>query len=178
MTPREASGNELLRNAVEAAIAPYSTYPSTYREIREHFMSGHKVETKRLAEALGISTRQVLRYEKFVTGEPGQSRNPDNARGKTRESLINVGKTLDPIKKDAPPNGLTITVEGKQGSGRRERGREFTVSMGYNDAVKFVQDPNLRDFFGDVYPEWDEAVDCFFGEEDSSSLDGVSVTAA
>jgi hypothetical protein len=168
----------LLTNTINDAIRPYSTYATTYRELREQYMDRPGNWKNQIAKDTGLSPRQIARYEMFITGGTGQARNPDKAIGKTRAAFVSAGQSLPPIKKDVPPNGLTVTISGTQGSGRHERDRDFTVNMDYSTAIDFANNPTLTDFFDDVYPDFD-AVDVFFGDDgDSGTLDGVSITAS
>lgn len=175
--------NTLLKNTVNDAIRPYSTYATTYRELREQYMDKYQgTKTNwhtQIAKDTGLSPRQIARYEMFISGGTGQARNPDKAIGKTRAAFVSAGEKLPPLKVDVPPNGLKVTIGGTQGSGRHQRDREWTVSMDYAASIDFANNPTLKDFFDDVYPEWDDAEDVLFGDDgDSGTLDGVYVSAS
>lgn len=170
------SSEDLLKSYINRATEPYTTYPSTFREIREGFREkydGHW--TREMAKATGVTPRQIQRFEAYVTGSGKQARNPDNVQKATKTAFIEAGKTLDPLRRDVPPGGLTITVKGSQGSGKHERTREFTATMDYQTALQFVQDPTLEDLFDEIYPDWDDAVEVLFGD-DSGALSGVSIS--
>lgn len=177
-----ASANDALRQAVDAKAGDYYTYASNYRELRDIYQSEHPKNWKsELIGAIARETgtqassvrRQVNRYEAFLSGSGKQARNPDRAGKSTREAFEKVGRQQEPLKRDAPPGGLTITVSGKQGSGRKERTREFKANMDYQTAVQFVQNPNLVDLFDFIYPDWPDAVAILFGD-DSGALSGTS----
>lgn len=191
-----------LQRALDAATRPYNTYPdaSHFSSIKEQYVAkyGEKKWTASLVkEVFGTSSadknafakgteeyrKADLQYKanlKSIQRYGKGERNPERAPVAVREKLSEIGQKLNPVKRDAPPSGLTITIAGSQGSGRHQRDREFTAHMDHQLAQQFVQAPTLEDFFKEIYPDWTDAVDVLFGAEggDSGNLDDVSVSVA
>lgn len=186
-----ASSEDMLKNTVESMTRPYNTYASNYTQLKDIYQTEYPKNWKE--EMISNITqerretnpnyqresarRQVNRYEAYMRGERGKetARNPNKPMGAMKTTLRELGQKQEPIKKDVPPGGLTITVKGKQGSGRKERSREFTAKMDRATAQKFVQNPNLHDLFAEIYPDWADAVETLFGD-DSAALVGVSIS--
>lgn len=178
---------DLLQNAVDSATRNYNTYPDSYRQIREGFedRSGN-LRKGQLIEALAVQTgqsessvrRQVNRYEMFLSGGSGQARNPDRAGPAYRAAFKEIGRTQEPTRRDAPPGGLTFEVhmkvpkDSEHGSSRR---RKATITMDYNTAAQFVQNPN----YDDLFDAWFDGGADTYGEDDGDYLvDIESVDAA
>lgn len=182
-----AMDKQLLQNAVDQATANYNTYASSYRELREVYQREYGANwNKQLAhdyaqqahvqEASG--RKQINRYEAFLRGSSSpQARNPDRPTGRTKEALREVGRTQEPIKKDAPPDGLRFTVDmkvKKDSEHSSARTRQADIYMDYQTAVKFIQDPNYYDLFN----EWYDGGGDNYGEDGDYEADIYSVSAA
>lgn len=177
-------------DVVSAKLADYTTYASNYRQLREIYQAEYPgkwkdqlisdIAKERRQETPGYkdasARRQVDRYEAFITGRGTQARNPDKPVGAMKTALRDLGQRQEPIKRDAPPDGLTITIKGSQGKGRHERERTFSLTMDYAQAVEFAQDPTLEEFFYELYPDWNDAVETLFEKDDTGTLSGVSVS--
>lgn len=187
MTNR-TDGEDLLKERVDQAAV--ETHPKNYTELKEAYQQQYGVTWK--SEIINSITaerrqtspnyqrssaqRQVNRYEAWLKGEhTKEARNPAKPAGAMKTALVDIGKR-NPLK-DAPPNGFTVTVSGKQGSGRKERTRTFSQKMGHDRAKDFVQNPSLADLFAQMYPKEPDIADLFFGD-DSASLNNVSITVA
>lgn len=189
---------EPLDRAIDKATRRTSIYPDAkhFGSIREQYVEkyGEKNWTAQLTKDLfGTSKSDKLAYpkgsEKYQAAELKYKANlrlvqrygkgtinPARGEEKIQKKLAKIGKTLNPVNRIPPKRGLTITISGKQGSGRHERTRDFSTHMDYQFASQFIQDPTLEDFFHEVYPDWDDAVDVLFGNE-SGALGSVTVSA-
>ena len=163
-----------LQRAIDGATTP--VYPTSFREIAQGFkvkFDGHW--TRELAKASGLTPRTIQRYEQFVTGKGGQARNPDKARtGKA--GLAAAGRTLDPIRREAPAKGLTFTVtfQAKEDKSHAPRERTFTVRMDHAEATKFVASPSYDDLFDDWFDGGADA----YGDDGDYEAGNVQVSAA
>lgn len=193
MTNR-SDGEALLQQRVNEAVADYTTYPKNYTELKEVVQERYGVTWKHEIENIitaarreqnpnyprSNAVRQVNRYEAFLRGEHTKEvRNPNKPMGAMKTALQNAGK--DYPKRDAPPDGFTITVKGTQGTSRhgssRKRNRDFSHTFTYSEARDFVQQPSLGDLFARIYPKQPDMADILFGE-DSAALDNVSITVS
>lgn len=179
---------ELLQDAIDQATRSYNTYPSSYREIREGFQNkAGQLDKSGLIAALVGQThqseasvrRQVNRYEMFLSGGSGQARNPDRATGKYREAFQQIGQTQEPTRRDAPPGGLTFVVDmrvPKDSEHSSARTRQAIITMDYQTAARFVQNPDPT--YYDLFDEWFDDGGEAYGEDGDYEVDitGVSPT--
>lgn len=177
-----------MKNAVDKQASPYYTYATNYRQLRDIYQERYPASWEKqlisdIAKErreqnpnykLDSARRQVSRYEAYINGTGKQPRNPDKPVGAMKTALRDIGREQEPIKKDAPPDGMTITISGDQGGGRKSRSRDFTLKMDYQFAQQFVQDPSLDSFFAELYPNWPDAVKVLFGNG-SGVLGNVSI---
>ena len=167
---------EPLQRAINAATTP--VYATTYREMREGFQEKYgRHWTAELARAAGVTPRTVQRWEQFVTGKGGQARNPDNVKSATREGLVAAGKTIDPISRNVPSAGLSITVSftAPEDKGHAQRHREFTVHMSSAEAYQYVNDdPGFDELFDDWFDGGADA----YGDDGDYEAENVQVTIA
>lgn len=181
-----AQDQELLQVAIDQATANYNTYATNYRDLRENYAAAHgKNWRQELARDIAARSdiqvrsamRTISRYEAYLTGSGSQARNPDHPRGNMREALREIGRTVEPLQRDAPPDGLRFKVDMKvgrdseHGSARR---READIYMPYNIAVQFIQDPNYYDLFD----QWYDGGGDNYGEDGDYEADIYSVSAA
>lgn len=178
-----------LNTAIEAATRQYWTFPGTYREIRDQLREKSperwKGELAKMIAAekniqVSSATRNINRYEQFLSGKGGQARNPEKAKG-MKAAFESIGKGLEPLKKDAPAEGLTIRIDFKDPSGgKRGRNPERStpdIHLDHSQAVKWInqEQPDYRT----VFHEWSDDIDMddLFGEEADyeAEVDGVSI---
>jgi len=121
--------------------------------------------------------RTVNRYEAFLSGSSSQARNPDRAQGRYKAAFREIGRTQEPLRRDAPPGGLTFKVDmqvprdSEHSSARR---RQAVIWMDYGTAVQFVQNPNYTDLF----ELWFEGGGDTYGEDGDYIVDIVGVSAS
>lgn len=112
--------------------------------------------------------RLVQRYAKGTI-------NPERGSASIREKLAEVGRTLDPVRRDVPASGLTFVVEfnAPEDKGHVKRERTATVHMSSMEAFQFVNDPSYAAFF-DL---WADDLGQYYGEDGSYEVEVTGVTA-
>lgn len=170
---------EILNAAVDNATRNYNTYPSSFSQVQEQYKEkyGERRWIGQLVQDMrGLSPKDGREYksarrqvERWADGtrSPGKA-----AQGQLKE----VGKTLEPIKRDAPPGGLTFSVDfkvhGEKKHGKRDRHAD--IKLDYATAVKFVQNPNYSDLFDEWFDDGGDA----YGEGGDYEADVYNVSAA
>jgi hypothetical protein len=184
----------LLRAAVEQAVAPYAIYPSSFAQIRTEYEQQYgkrgwiahlttDLTGKQPPSARGISSKSP-EYKAAQAEWKEARRNIERWNQGTRspgpaarEHLKEIGRTLPPLGQDAPPQGLTLTVDfyaPADSEHASQRTRQAIISMDYPTAVQFVQDPN----WADAWDLWFDDGDEVYGEDGDYAADVFGVSAA
>lgn len=164
-----------LRNAIDGATTP--VYPSSKAELvaayQEKFTgrgaAGWKQHlVKDLSELTGIKPKNL--EKRFDPQRLG------NAEKRNAGQYADLGKKLDPIRRDVPAKGLTVTVDftAQEDKGHAKRERTATVHMSSMEAYQFVNNPSYADFF-DL---WADGLGEYYGEDGDYEIEVTSVSAA
>lgn len=185
---------QLLRAAVDRATRNYNVYPSSFREIREDYRARYGERAwigKLTADLYGIKTPGQSGFAKGSPEYRQASREYYSARRNierweqgtrspgvdARERLKAIGRELPPLRRDVPPDGLTIVVNFRapaDGSHGSSRTRQATMTLDYAFAVQFVQNPNWTD----LWNLWFDGGADIYGEDGDYPADVYEISVA
>lgn len=184
----------MLREAVEQAVAGYKIYPSRFEQIRPEYEQRYgkrgwiahlttDLTGKLPPAARGISSKSPeykaaqLEWKEARRNVERWNQGTRSPGAAAREKLKEIGRTLPPIGQDAPPGGLTLTVDfyaPVDSEHASQRTRQAIISLDYPLAVQFVQNPTWADVWGLWFDDGDE----IYGEDGDYPADVFGVSAA
>lgn len=186
--------HDLLNAAIEAATQQYWTFPTSFTDIGEAYRDKYgdrkwigklatsltgklpasqtglikgSEEYKRANREYQTARRQI---ERHVSGQY------QNFSPKASEKLKEIGRTLEPIKKDVPKEGLTFTIEfhAPEDKGHRPRERKMTVHMDHSQATQYINQDQPQ--YSDLFDEWFDYGGETYGEEGDYEAEVDTVT--
>lgn len=176
----------LLVRRVNEATRAYSTFPTSFQEVarglEKTFGRGWKPEMAKAISETSVKSdtkyktalRNVERWQQYERGGGGQARNPDQASAANKSAMERIGKTLDPLQRDLPPGGLTITVDFKAPADKSHAPRTRTATVHFEGAAgyDFVNNPSYYGFFENWFDGGGET----YGEGADYEVDVTNVT--
>lgn len=189
-----------LNRAIDQATRPYNTYPdaSHFEAIKEGYIkeNGAKRWTAALVkDVFGTSSadknafakgseayrKADLQYKanlKSIQRYGRGERNPQHAPAGVQEKLAEVGQKLEPVKRDAPPTGLSFVVKFKDPGDKAHspRTRKAEVHLDHATAVQYVTQSQPDYAF--LFDQWFKGGGGAYGEGGDYEVDVTEVTAA
>jgi hypothetical protein len=188
-----------LNKAIEDATRAYWTFPSSFSDISEKYKEiyGERAWQGKLATAItgakpagqsgfakgtdeykAANTKYKTarkQVERHTTGEHKGFKLPS-----AREKLAEIGKTLDPLTKDAPPGGITFTIKFKApGDSEHSHSPRQRVTpplhLDHQQAVQYInqEQPGYDTLFDEYFSDGGNC----YGEDAAYEADIVSVSA-
>lgn len=148
---------------LDRELAKYNVYPSSFAEVREGFRESygeHGWIGKLATFYSGTTDTKDKGYKaarrSIERASTGQYKEPKKAE--YRAGLATAGQTLDPIRKNAPASGITITIDFYDPStGSRGRQKERSTPALYMDHQTAQQYINLpRPDYTFLFDLWGE----------------------
>lgn len=174
---------EPLNDALHGATKDYNVYPTSFKDVAEGYKEKFGQHgwigelAKRISGSEGKRGPEYLAARRSIERvASGQYKSVGKAEYKA--GLVEAGKTLDPLQKDAPPTGLTITVafHAPEDKGHRKRDREMTVHLDHATAVQYIN--QAQPDYSFLFDEWFDDGGDAYGEDGDYEADILYVSAA
>jgi hypothetical protein len=172
-----------LQRAIDGATTP--VYPSSFRDVGEGYKEKYGARgwigelAMKMSGATSKHGKEYLAARRSIErASTGQYKAPS---ARYAPGLASAGKTLDPIRREVPKEGLTFVLKfnAPEDKGHRPRERSTpesgpdVIHLDYKTATEFIAMPSY-DF---LFDEWFDGGGDAYGEDGDYEAENVSVVA-